>query len=315
MLRQGLAISAALSACGGSPAPAVDAAQAQVDAVVPAGLSFAGSWGGYGTEPGRFVEPSSVELDRAGFVWVAGHEDRIQKFTGDGELVDIIGSSGTGDGEFDHPHGLAIARAGEELVYVGDQENGRVQVFTTEGAFVRLWTDDQFAHIHDVGIDPESGDLFVGDYELDVLQRFTASGELVWERGGPGTGPGQFDGIWGISTDSAGNVYAADSRNRRVQKLDPAGGYLGEWSGDGSREFEKPTGLYVAEDGIVYVCDSLRDQVLLFTGEGAFIESWNLAAVVGDASEPEDIVLDPTGTQIYLGEVRNHRVLHLERTP
>lgn len=177
------------------------------------------SWGGFGTTPGLFVEPSSVEIDSNGFVYVAGHEDRIQKFTADGELVKIWGTSGAGDGQFDHPHGLAIDRSRGDLVYVGDQENGRMQVFTSDGAFVRRWTDPQFQHIHDVGIDPASGDVFVGDYELDVLQRFTSTGSLVVKLGGTGAGPGKFAGIWGVSTDSAGNIYAADTGNRRIQKL------------------------------------------------------------------------------------------------
>lgn len=254
-----------------------------------------------------------MELDRAGFVYVAGHEDRVQKFTSDGELVDIFGTSGTGEGEFNHPHGLAISRSGDELVYVGDQENGRVQVFTPGGAFVRLWMDTQFEHIHDVGIDPGTGDIYVGDYELDVLQKFSATGDLIWELGGPGDGPGRFNGIWGISTDSAGNVYVADTGNRRVQKLDRDGGYLLEWGGDGSRSFEKPTGVFVGADDVVYLCDSHADEVLLFATDGALRARWPLSPVVGDSSEPEDIVLDTTGTHIYIGEVRNHRVLHLRR--
>ena len=61
--------------------------------------------------PGQFVEPSSVELDSAGFVYVAGHENRVQKFTADGQLELIWGTGGMGDGEFSHPHGLAIDRA------------------------------------------------------------------------------------------------------------------------------------------------------------------------------------------------------------
>ncbi len=276
-------------------------------------LELVGTWGGYGTEPGQFIEPSSVDLDGAGFVWVAGHEDRVQKFTADGELVDIVGASGTGEGEFNHPHGLAITRAGEELVYVGDQENGRVQVFTPDGAFVRLWTDARFEHIHDVGIDPDSGDIYVGDYELDVLQKFTATGTPVWQIAASGDGPGEFDGVWGISTDSSGNVYAADTGNRRVQKFDRDGAYLLEWSGDGARGFEKPTGVFVDADDVVHVCDSLADEVLRFAADGSFLGRWSLTEVVGETSEPEDIVLDPTGAHLYIGEVRNHRVLHLVR--
>lgn len=308
----------ACGACSGPPQGGHDAAISPFDG--PAGpdaspppVVLLGTWGGYGTEPGQFVEPSSVELDTAGFVYVAGHEDRIQKFTREGELVEIWGTGGAGEGQFDHPHGLAIDRARDNIVYIGDQENGRVQVFTSDGTFVRLWTDPQFQHIHDVGIDPSSGDVYIGDYELDVLQRFTSTGVLVEELGGTGTGPGQFDGIWGISTDGDGNVYVADTFNRRIQKLDPTGAFVAEWRAPGGVELMKPTGVFVDATDVVHVCDSLAETVYLFDTDGTLLEQWYLPDILGETSEPEDIVIDATGTDIYIAEVRNHEVHHLTR--
>lgn len=311
------------ASCGDNAASSLDGpspdALGQADApqgdgrVAP--LVLVRTWGGLGTGPGQFVEPSSVELDSDGFVYVAGHEDRVQMFTPDGDLVAIWGTSGTGDGQFRHPHGLAIDRARGDIVYVGDQENGRVQAFSRDRVFLRSWTDDQFQHLHDVGIDPTTGDIYVGDYELDVLQRFTATGELVFERGGSGTGPGLFDGVWGVSTDAAGNVYAADTFNRRVQKLDANGNYVREWSlGANGASFLKPTGVFVSADQTIYVCDSLAEAVLSYTTEGALIDQWDLRPLIGDRTEPEDIVLDPSGEHVYLVEVAGHRVFHLRRT-
>ena len=282
------------------------------DGAEPQPVVLIKSWGGLGTEPGEFVEPSSVELDSAGFVYVAGHEDRVQKFTPDGELVTIWGTRGTGDGQFNHPHGLAIDRARGDLIYVGDQENRRMQVFTSDGTFVRQWTDPQFQHIHDVGIDPATGDVFIGDYESDVLQRFTGTGQFVVELGGTGMTPGTFDGIWGVSTDSAGNIYVADSFNRRIQKLAPDGSFVREWNAYDGVAFQKPTGVFVDARDVVYVCDSLAQTIALFDIEGTFIERWSLRDVVGE-SEPEDIVLDASGEHIYVVEVRFHRVHHLMR--
>ncbi len=273
------------------------------------------TWGGLGTAPGQFIEPSSVELDSAGFVYVAGHEDRVQKFTRDGELVTIWGSSGMADGQFNHPHGLAIDRMRGDRIYVGDQENHRVQVFQSNTSFVRQWGDPQFQHIHDVGIDPASGDVFIGDYELDVLQRFTATGQLVVELGGSGTGPGQFDGIWGISTDDTGHVYVADTFNRRVQKLTADGTFVAEWRGYDGESFVKPTGVFVDARNIVYVCDSLAETVYLFDRDGGFLARWRLRDLLGEPSEPEDIVIDATGEHIYIVEVREHRVHYVKPRP
>lgn len=294
----------------GADAAGIDAARPDAGTSLP---TFVGAWGGYGTAPGQFVEPSSVELDSEGFVYVAGHEDRFQKFTADGVLVAIYGTAGAGDGEFNHPHGLAIDRRRGDLIYVGDQENHRLQVFTTAGAFVRAWGDAGFLHIHDVGIDPASGALFVGDYELDTLRRFAPTGELLATYGGTGTGPGLFNGVWGVSTDSAGNVFVADTFNRRIQKLDRDGVFLAEWGGFDGAALVKPTGVFVDARDRVFICDSLANEVLVFDVDGTALERWNLTEIVGSPSEPEDIVIDATGTHIYIAEVLGHRVLHLTR--
>lgn len=303
----------ACAACGDNVSR--DIADAGSDGASPDGppppLALVRTWGGIGTEPGKFVEPSSVELDSLGFVYVAGHEDRVQKFTRDGDFVMLWGTPGTGDGQFDHPHGLAIDRVRGDVVYVGDQENGRIQAFGPDGNFLRSWTDPQFQHIHDVGIDPTTGDVYIGDYESDVLQRFTSTGMLVAELGGTGTGPGQFDGIWGISTDSAGNVYVADTFNRRIQKLDSNGAFLAEWRSYGGTAFSKPTGIFVDTRDVVYICDSVAETIVRFDVDGGFLERWDMREILGKPSEPEDIVIDATGDHVYVVEVRNHEVYHL----
>ncbi len=271
-----------------------------------------GFWGGRGTQPGQFIEPSSVELDSLGQVIVAGHENRIQRFTREGVLIDIFGVAGVDDGEFNHPHGLAVDRDRGDLLYVGDQENHRLQVFTPKGGFLRQWGDIKFQHIHDVGIDRASGDIFVGDLELHTVRKFSATGLLLGEFGGFGSSPGKFNEVWGISTDSDGFVYVADTKNKRIQKLTSDGEYVKEWSTYGGKEFIKPTGVYVDKDDTIYVCDSLSQVVALFDTEGTLLDVWDLQEIYGSRSEPEDIVIDRAGEHIYIAEVFEHRVLHLK---
>jgi DNA-binding beta-propeller fold protein YncE len=47
------------------------------------------------------------------------------------------GSHGTGDGQFDNPHGIAVDSRGN--VYVADAYNHRIQVFDSNGAFLTKW--------------------------------------------------------------------------------------------------------------------------------------------------------------------------------
>jgi DNA-binding beta-propeller fold protein YncE len=301
-----IAIALALG-CGDNLAAPVDLPDTPIDDTPV----FVNTWGELGNGPGQFFEPSSVELDSRGVVIVAGHEDRVQRFTGDGVLIGIFGVSGSGDGQFNHPHGLAVDRARGDLIYVGDQENDRLQVFDRDGEFVRQWGDDKFAHIHDVGIDRASGELFIGDLDLHTLRKFSPTGEVLGEYGGPGDGPGRFNGVWGVSTDASGNVYVADTYNRRIQVLDSGGRFVDDWPGYGGVPWRKPTGVFVDDADVVYVTDSLAQIIALFDTSGALLDLWDLAEIVGYRTEPEDIVIDAAGEHIYIAEVFRHSVLHL----
>ena len=47
--------------------------------------------------------------------------------------------------------------------------------------------------------------------------------------GSQGTGDGQFNNLFGVAVDAAGNVYVADYNNARIQKFDTSGLYITQW--------------------------------------------------------------------------------------
>lgn len=55
------------------------------------------------------------------------NNNRIQKFTSEGQFVSKWGSVGEGDGEFISPMGVAVGPDGS--VYVADSGNDRIQKF------------------------------------------------------------------------------------------------------------------------------------------------------------------------------------------
>ena len=48
-----------------------------------------------------------------------------------------MGTHGTGDGQFTHPHGVAADSKGN--VFVSDRDNANIQKFTSNGTFITKW--------------------------------------------------------------------------------------------------------------------------------------------------------------------------------
>src|SRR6267142_1870213 len=79
---------------------------------------------------------------------------------------------GPGPQSFNIVHAIRVARDG--MVYVADRENRRVQLFTTDGKFVRqlVKTDTQFARNLALSADPGQQFLYVGNgQEIAVVDR------------------------------------------------------------------------------------------------------------------------------------------------
>ena len=78
--------------------------------------------------------------DSAGRVYVANYdENAIDVFAPDGTCLFKFGSTGTGNGQFKTPYGVATGIdpvLGAEVLYVADAQNNRVQVFRLDGTFV-----------------------------------------------------------------------------------------------------------------------------------------------------------------------------------
>jgi DNA-binding beta-propeller fold protein YncE len=96
--------------------------------------------GGQPTPCGNFCSTTDVAFAPDGHVFIAdGYRNaRILEYTPDGKKVKEWGAAGTGPGQFRLPHSIQVGP--DNIVYVADRENGRVQRFDRTGVYLGEWT-------------------------------------------------------------------------------------------------------------------------------------------------------------------------------
>jgi hypothetical protein len=135
------------------------------------------------------------------------------------EFLFTFGSNGTQSGEFNYPVDIFLGR--DNLLYITDSMNFRVQIFNREGHFLSSFgkqgdgTGD-FSKMKGIAVDSE-GHIYVVDADFDVVQIFDKEGRLLLVFGGRGINKGQFFLPTDIFIDEKDRIYVADSYNSRVQ--------------------------------------------------------------------------------------------------
>jgi tripartite motif-containing protein 71 len=76
----------------------------------------------------------------------------------------------------------------------------------------------QFNGVSHIALDDRRR-VYVTDFGLDRVQKFTSDGQLLAQWGGRGSGNGQFTGPLGIAVDYQGNVYVADAGNQTSPEI------------------------------------------------------------------------------------------------
>ena len=166
--------------------------------------------------------PTHLAVDRRNgdlFVSDGYSNARVHHYTPDGELVGSWGESGTGPGQMNIVHNIAIDDDG--WIYVADRENRRIQVFDTEGNLEAQWATCRGP--------PPCASTIRGWYTWESTT--PGSDRTSWGRDlGPrvtifdtqgnvqaklgrksyGDQPGRFYAPHGISVDSRGDIYVAE---------------------------------------------------------------------------------------------------------
>ena len=145
---------------------------------------------------------------------------RIIKYDAEGEYLMEWGELGSGPGQFDLIHGLAVDR--DRRVYVADRSNNRIQIFTEDGEYLDEWPD-----VFDpVGVFIDENDaVWVISAMLNRILKYNVDGELQYHFGAYGGVPSIFPGgltrPHQLDVDEEGNLYIASWAGGWVDKYVP----------------------------------------------------------------------------------------------
>jgi DNA-binding beta-propeller fold protein YncE len=118
-------------------------------------------------------------------------------------------------------------------VYVVDSGHNRIQKFTHEGVFIKMWGsmgtgNGQFNFNTEGGIAVDtSSNVFVADTYNNRIQKFTSEGAFVTKWGSLGTGNGELKIPRGLAIKSANvsfleeRVFVAENHNHRIHVFRP----------------------------------------------------------------------------------------------
>jgi len=185
-------------------------------------------------EPDHFYQPNDVLVAPNGDIFVAeGHSSadsanaRILKFDRTGKLITTFGRKGTGPGEFDQPHALAMDSQGR--LFVGDRSNNRIQIFDQNGRLLDTWY--QFSRPSGLYID-RNDNIYVADSESGSVGN--ARTRTDWKRGirvgnartgavtafipDPDENATNTSAAEGVAVDSRGVIYGAEVGPRALKR-------------------------------------------------------------------------------------------------
>ena len=180
-----------------------------------------------------------------------------------------FGEKGSGEGMFKNPLGVAVTDKDEILV--ADCLNHRVQVFDSNGTFLRSFghkgeNAGEFNFPIGIATDKDR-QIFVADRDNHRIQIFSWEGKHLGSFGGKGSLDSQLLHPWGLSLDSTGNVIVADAGNKLIKIFTPDGKFLMKIGGPDSFSFP----IHCVQCGEYFIVSD-RDEhcIKVFNREGYF---------------------------------------------
>ena len=142
-------------------------------------------------------------------IYVSDDTGRVQVLNSDLTFSSAFGRTGSAEGCFMSPRGIACDSSGK--VYVADSGNSRIQVFTADGLFLMILRHYKSKLLWPAGVAVDSvmGVIFVSEHEGDRISIFNDEGQFLMSFGGVSR-------PIGLAVDTSGVLYVCDQGNRVI---------------------------------------------------------------------------------------------------
>jgi len=167
--------------------------------------------------PGKaaLYQETDIGWSKDGSIFVAdGYgNSRVAKFDKDGNFVKSWGERGSQPGNFNTPHSLVVDN--NDVIYVADRGNNRIQTFDTEGNRKAVWNMPTAPWALCLTNGPTQV-LFVGS--VGRIYKMDLTGKILGAFGRPGRMAGTIDSIHGIACPDEKTLYLANLYASRLDK-------------------------------------------------------------------------------------------------
>ncbi|XP_037895276.1 RING finger protein nhl-1 isoform X6 [Glossina fuscipes] len=223
-----------------------------------------------------------------------------------------LGGRGSEPGSFTWPRGLAVGP--DNSIVVADSSNHRVQVFNSNGIFVKQFGEygngeGEFDCLAGVAVN-RIGQYIIADRYNHRIQVLDPQGRFLRAFGSQGTTDGKFNYPWGVTTDALGFIYVCDKENHRVQVFQSDGTFVGKFGscGRGEGQLEHPHYIAVSNTNRVIVSDSNNHRIQIFDVNGKVVSTFGVeGSDDGQFKFPRGVAVDDQG-YIFVADSGNNRI-------